>query len=272
MGYEAGDYINEYLYLAFAHTSLSQTTLCIDQGTSIRDDLRGFGICKLLGRYVTLPHLGQLISDLKNITGIDKGTSKNKRWHRAVENQIHLSASERNPQFLFLYTYTPIGHTSAKNYDSNSTDDRNEYRKRFRKQSKLAAKVISDIVTVVKQVDPNAIMVVAGDHGTYVSRRSESVGFKRVDMHSVSINILKSSNKCTAQYGSDDFKTNKSGYHTISTVLLSLISCLARAPNLVENLPLKPRFSAEEIGATFEEFMTRNLTDEVLMTFPKPHK
>lgn len=84
--FEKGDYVNGYLYLASASSEFSQTMLYIDNGTTIWDDLRGFGMYRMLRRYITSPNLVQFLSDLKGIEEGDKGPSKNARWHRVVEN------------------------------------------------------------------------------------------------------------------------------------------------------------------------------------------
>ena len=102
-----------------------------------------------------------------------------------------------------------------------------------------------------------------------MSKGSKDEGFRRVDRHGVALGVLKSSNKCSQFYESHDFKANKSGYHTISTVVLSLVSCLAKSPDLLHHIPIVPRFSEDEVGASLEEFISVNLNDGILRTFPE---
>jgi len=91
-----------------------------------------------------------------------------------------------------------------------------------------------------------------------------------VDRNSVAIGVWKSENPCAKEIGAGRFTPNNSGYHTIPTVVLSLVECLSDNPTILDTLPLVPAFSSDEVGDSWEIFMSRNLSDSLLETFKDP--
>ena len=269
---ETGDYITDYLHLASAPLQLRQTTLCIDNGDSFASRLRAFGICSLIGPFAAFPSLGRLLDTLISIA--PQTDHPNASWHRAVDNHIRLSAASATPKLTFLYTYTPIGHTKL-DYDHAIDADRMNYVKHFKKYSRLAGIVIQNLVDTIFEVDKDAIVILAGDHGAGISRKSSGAPwFKVIDEQMVALGLMKTANQCVTVHESGGFVPNPLGYHTVSSAVISVLSCLADDDTLPERVPFPPpsRITKElqqlPVGVGWEEFLRSHISKELLMTFP----
>ena len=276
---EAGDYINDHLYLASAPQQLQETTLCIDNGSSLMNQLSAFGMCKIIGRLASMPSLKKMLATLASDD--QKSDVPNASWHRAVDNQIRLNASSDAPQLTFLYTFTPVGHTK-KSYHHDSVSDRSEYIGHFKEKSLLAGLVIRSLVETIQETDKGAVVIVAGDHGTFISRRGSAatnfrggnVYFSLVDRHMVALGLMRTEHKCVEQQERDGFIPNQRGYHTVSSVVISVLSCLADDESLAQRLPSPPYESLNDemrkipSDADLTKFIHSHLSEELRMTFP----
>jgi len=265
-GDEVGSHISDYLHLASAPMKLEETTLCIDVGDDLIGSLRGFGICKVLGAFSVMPSVKTVLAH-RTQPHEPKKKRRGEDWHRVIENHIRMSAYSAAPQFSFFYTFTPIGHAKTA-YDHSVAADREQYVKHFTTRSPLARLVIEDIVKVIHETDKNAIVLVAGDHGTLISKkRSPDDPFSLVDRHLISIGLMRTENQCVKKHQQTGFIPNKGGYHTISSALLSVVACLANDISIPERLPTL--FRKEFSGVrSLEEFVQQNIDQELRATFP----
>ena len=265
-----GPYVDNYL--TQMHPPLSKSSLCRDQGDGLRDRLVGFGVCTVLGAYREMPSFAEVFGEWWDSDKGDTGPDRNalaQMWYSAVENHIRESAEASGPHFSVIYTFKPVGH-AAPRHDQNNPRHWQKYRDRFIARSAFAVEIFEEILRIISELDPGAILVIAGDHGTMMARNSEDKGFRLVDRHSVAIGVWKSENVCAKEIGTGGFTTNKSGYHTIPTVVLSLVECLSDNPTILDTLPLAPAFSSDEVGDSWEIFMAKNLSDSILETFKAP--
>ena len=72
------------------------------------------------------------------------------------------------PQILLGFFYRP-GHTFP-DHDSYSEEDFQEFKQHYIEQSKTAAEYLRKILEFIEKEDPNSLLYVFGDHGTYLSR------------------------------------------------------------------------------------------------------
>lgn len=271
---EAGDFISDHLYLSPAPLQLQETTLCIDSGLSFASRLRSFGICAVLGPFDSTPSLKRIA---RLLVADEKYFNTNASWRRAVDNQIRSNASSDAPQLTFLYTYTPVGHTKL-DYDHAVVSDRSEYVSHFKRLSGLAGLVIRDLFETVQTVDKNAIVIVAGDHGTYISRKSVDSSFLTVDRQLVALGLMRTENQCVEWHENNGFVPNPLGYHTVSSVLISILSCLAEDDTLAARLPFPPshRIPYELLqvprAIDLEKFVREHISDELLTTLPSGYQ
>lgn len=269
-GLKTGNFIDKFLMLP----KLKHSILCIENGSSFIDKLRGFGICDLLGNQSAFPNNLEAVRSfgkiLASLVGLNQHqmispSSPDNDWHELIENHVEKASQDRTPQLTFFYTYDPIGHTKSA-YNHTNYSDRTEYKKRFVCQSNRAAIVIERIVELIKRMDNDAVVIVAGDHGTWISRGSGDPNFKTIDRHLVEIALLKTDNSCVKTHEREGFNPNRAGYHTVSSVILSVVSCLSNDPTL--SLDLQTKFIEgipSDIGLT--EFINENLDDELVETF-----
>lgn len=75
------------------------------------------------------------------------------------------------PQIVVAYMYTP-GHTS-KTFNLKKAGDLENYKDSYTENSVDTASYIQKIVNFVSDEDPNAILYVFGDHGSWISRKMQ---------------------------------------------------------------------------------------------------
>jgi len=249
-----GIYIDRWLTL---EPTFGNTMLCLEPAKSLRDHLKGFGICSLLGDYEKMPTVGEVIAE----PGRESNTeARYLKWRQKVLDNLEQIPKAQNPQLTFLYIFDPIGHT-PKGFKFRDLD-LVEYRRYFERKGAEAARYLEEIVETLSRSDPGAILLVGGDHGLMLSRGSKNTRFVIVDQRGVAIGIWKSQNACASRVGEQGFSPNSQGYHTISTALRSVIACLAERPESVTSLPLVARFDASVVGKSWAEFLARNIDPE----------
>lgn len=82
--------------------------------------------------------------------------------------RIEVVINSNRPWFTMSHIYAP-GHTKI-NHRYDNPDDVEEYKKRFEEKSAIAARYLDEVVTLISTKDPTAIVLITGDHGTYISR------------------------------------------------------------------------------------------------------
>lgn len=252
---QQGKFVDRWVTLGPA---FENTMLCFESEESLVEKLKGFGICSLLGKYSSFPSPQKLISGLFANSSAE---APYERWKRQVLGYLEERSPSADPKIKFLYVFDPIGHT-PKGFSFKDPALR-EYREYFLAKSKEAEAYLSQIVGRLERADPRAILLVAGDHGTLMSIGSKDRGFATVDKRAVAIALWKSQHPCVGAIEREGFTPNPEGYHTISTAIRSVLSCLAKDPAQVDKLPIVARFPREEIGASWEEFLSRNINDDI---------
>jgi len=82
--------------------------------------------------------------------------------------RVKKTAADNTPWFTIAHIYMP-GHT-AKDFRKNKAADRLAFREYFEKRSRIAAQQIENLFITLNKYDPNAIVMISGDHGAFVSR------------------------------------------------------------------------------------------------------
>jgi sulfatase-like protein len=88
-------------------------------------------------------------------------------YPQLVFDRIVQTARSPEPWLTVAYIYAP-GHTE-KSF-SIRRDSLDPYRKSYWKGSEQAAEYIATLVRLIKQHDPDGVLVIFGDHGAYISR------------------------------------------------------------------------------------------------------
>jgi hypothetical protein len=104
---------------------------------------------------------GVFDNDFLNILRIKSG-NKSQQWQqqkRALDDRIEFVSKDESPWFTFAYIYLP-GHSKLRQ-DSVS----NRFPDRYRRQLREANGHIRHIVDLIRSKDPQAILIVMGDHG-----------------------------------------------------------------------------------------------------------
>ena len=121
----------------------------------------------------------------------------NKPWSdKVIERITYAERNIQSPIFSGYYIYQPIGHTTLF-FKTGDTGAMEEYKKHFNTGIKHAHKLLQDINQLRKQF-PDAVFIISGDHGPWLSRTSNSreTRFWILDRHAVALALLNSSNLC----------------------------------------------------------------------------
>ena len=145
-------------------------------------------------------------------------------WDTLVLESIVDSNSTRRPTLFFAATYKGIGHTSHT-YDHNDLYQRQNYKDEFWDNSHIVERQLTEAAELIQNIDPNSILVIFGDHGTFLSRSvkfEDDPEFFIKDRHRVAIALRKNGHRCSnpnnLEFGVD--------YHTPARLVYSILNCL----------------------------------------------
>lgn len=212
----AGPHVDEPLFPKVAQ--IESSVLCVAQGRLER--IQGMLVCKVA--HLLIQH--KLTSLYRLVFGSESNLETD-NWHGVLLDRIASAAKSKQPVFTYLYTYNPIGHTSLV-YDHSDSAQRETYKGYFMLHAELLAAQLSETVDKIAELDPDALLIVFGDHGAYLSR-SVSVGedpqFFFEDRHRVVVAVGRTEHKCAQKPptwpGAD--------FNTPSRVLTQLLLCLS---------------------------------------------
>ncbi len=88
-----------------------------------------------------------------------------------ILSRISAIGNEKQPWFTIAHIYMP-GHT-RKTFRYDNMKDLSEYRELYSSRTKTAADYLKRILDAIISEDPDAIVLITGDHGAYVSRGLE---------------------------------------------------------------------------------------------------
>jgi hypothetical protein len=192
---------------------LKGTTLCLDGSSRFLTIPKFFRLCKIKA----LDAAGKRFFNISHTAG---------SWPASVKSIIG-NTSQSRPVFSFHYIFEPIGHT-AKSFDSNDKRQLQEYSDYFAGKAKEITAYLEELKAEVLKSDPNAIVIVFGDHGAWLSRSATYEADQRffmLDRHAVSLSVLKTENRCV---NNRKFIDNYlAGYSTPSRLLAGIIRCNA---------------------------------------------
>jgi hypothetical protein len=143
------------------------------------------------------------------------------------------------PFILFTYIYSPIGHT-AREYNHDRIKDREEYRDYFIQGATGAANFLNSALNAIRKNDPNAIVLVFGDHGAWLSRSgdpSDDPEFFYRDRHRIFFASMIGGHRCNSPK-----RVYSSGrYNTPSRFLVDVLMCLQGGTGAI-----KPSFEEDQ--------------------------
>jgi hypothetical protein len=144
-----------------------------------------------------------------------------------------------DPFIVFTYVYFPIGHTSLT-YNHSSKKERQEYRNFFSTGANGAANFLNSALNAIRKNDPNAIVLVFGDHGAYLSRSSDPSDdpeFFYRDRHRIFFASMIGGHRCNSPK-----RVYSAGrYNTPSRFLVDVLMCLQSGAGAI-----KPSFEEDQ--------------------------
>ncbi len=221
-GDEKGKYINNYI-------TIRNNTVCNLLDAGIRD-FSFWGYCRF-GR-------------------VDRSDAKD----MSAERVTKVNADDK-PQFVMAHLYTP-GHTSSS-FRYDDVEQFEEFRRGYINSSERAARYLDLIIRRLEENDPDAILLVYGDHGPFLSRGlqfADDPGFVFQD----SLGILGGvypRDTCARWFD----EASSQGYMTILDAVHALLRCLSGGESpLIKpkeyTVPWNHQFHGHD-GLTYEDFL-----------------
>ena len=163
-------------------------------------------------------------------------------------------ASDR-PQFLIAHLYMP-GHT-ASYFRYDDQDHLDQFKSFYTRESNSAARYLEDIVAHLKQHDPNAILLVYGDHGPLVS---QGMGFDEAPEMVVQdrfgvLGGVYPRDRCSTYFDAAE----EQGYLTVLDAVHAILGCLSGGQSVLVR-PRQNRLGGFggvplDSGYTYEDFL-----------------
>ena len=212
----AGPFVDQSLIPDYG--VIEYSVLCIaSEGI---EKMQAYGLCSF-AKFLKKNQLEQLY---KLVLSHDKNHER-PDFHQQQMRIFKENITKDKPVFTYTYTYNPIGHTSG-NYDHDNLNERREYKGRFISHGKRLETQLSEVMDFIKSEDPNALLIVFGDHGAYLSRQvnpQDDPEFYYKDRNGILIAVAKTNHPCSQRFASYRNDT----YNTPSRVMLEIFSCLS---------------------------------------------
>lgn len=222
-----GPNVDEHLYVA--KNFISDSSLC-KFATSLVRDYGVFGWCQLETLFET-----RYIFDRDVFEADPDAPYFDSHWHDAVLGRI-AEAHPNEPRLRMYYYYYPIGH-AANDFVSHDEAQLAAYSKRYAIQSVKAAEVIDEVYAAIRRVDPGAIVMIFGDHGTKISRTADweaETEFWVQDNHMVLLALFGDTHSCGRPEMPDLYRGD--GYVTVGRAFAAVIRCLAENPEDLDGI------------------------------------
>lgn len=161
--------------------------------------------------------------------------SDQSEWPAQVLASIKEKASSKNERWLsFYYVFNPIGHTSL---DFSRSDEKafRAYKQHFRTQVPELASFLRELLSSIRSRDPDGIIFIFGDHGTWLSRdlkMESNEQFWVQDRYGVFAAVVGAP-RC--RQGGE--LVWNGGFTTPSLILARLLSCLSGAKVFANAIP-----------------------------------
>lgn len=220
----AGPFVDESLIPDYG--VIEYSVLCIAQPGVAK--IQAFGICQIarLLNKQTSKFLYKLVFSSDENDEIEN-------FHDQVMSTIDKNLINNKPVFTFVYTYNPIGHTSSA-YDHNNLTHRSNYRDYYLGGSHKLVKQLPEILDKIKREDSNALVVVFGDHGAFLSRNVDpkvNPEFYYNDRNGIMLAVGKTEHPCSERFAFYREDT----YNTPSRVLAEIFNCLSNGEFLLDD-------------------------------------
>ena len=179
-----------------------------------------------------------------------------KELHRGefLLDKLTKLASDR-PQFLIAHLYMPGHAASYFRYDDQ--DHLDQFKSSYTRESNSAARYLEDIVAHLKQHDPNAILLVYGDHGPLVSRgmRFDEAPEMVVQDRFGVLGGVYPRDRCSAYFDAAE----EQGYLTVLDAVHAILGCLSGGQSVLVR-PRQNRLGGFggvplDSGYTYEDFL-----------------
>ena len=212
----AGPFVDESLIPDYG--VIEYSVLCIAQPGLAK--IQAFGICEI-ARFLN----NQGFKSLYKVIFSSDENNEIGNFHDQVMTTINGNLTNEKPVLTFVYTYNPIGHTSAA-YNHNNLDQRSKYRDYYLEGSHKLVNQLPQILEKIRSEDSNALVVVFGDHGAFLSRQVDpkvDPEFYYNDRNGIMLAVAKTDHPCSDRFASYREDT----YNTPSRVVVEIFNCLS---------------------------------------------
>ncbi len=227
-----GPYIDSYISTE-QRIRLNEMLLCVESTNNPRLQARMLFICpvyNLIGS--RLP--GSSIANMLFPGEFSGQAGMKMSWKEVMMDAIRQTGSGSQPSLSFFYTYYPIGHTNLT-YRHDDPIKRESYREYFKTAAQELNQQLEELSQLIRVEDPTAIVIIFGDHGTFVSRGLDpdtDPRFFYQDRHRILVASMKTKNPCSNL----PIKTYTQKHATPSRLLLDTLVCLGASKSKLDQL------------------------------------
>ena len=153
---------------------------------------------------------------------------------RVLASIAEKAANKRGRWLSYYYIYDPVGHT-PRNFAISNENAILAYKDYFWNQAAKVTPILKELLATVRSKDPDGIILIFGDHGTWLSRDLEldsGEEFWVQDRHGVFAAVVGNP-KC--RQGAE-FVSNH-GFTTPSLIMSRLLSCLSGSKLSADTIP-----------------------------------
>ena len=155
-------------------------------------------------------------------------------WRRVIDHLGYEVSSSERPQFSLAHLYTP-GHT-AISFHHNDEDRYHAFRERYLLGSMEAASLLNRLLHHLDERDPEAILLVYGDHGPFLSNNvpfADAPEFVVQDHYGV-LGGIYPPDACAEWF---DRTQEQLGYLTLLDAVHTVIRCLSGGESALRVTP-----------------------------------
>ena len=178
--------------------------------------------------------------DPVNWAGLEKGGLDDLTLHRTAAPIMKVDV-RGEPQFVMAYLSYP-GHVD-RSFRPGNASDLETYRSAYLRRSNLAAGILDAIVRHLEENDPGAILLVYGDHGTWVSPAVQA-------QYGV-LGGVYPRDACAAWFDEAEAAQN---YMTVLDPVHALLRCLSGGESALVQSRNRTLFGGPAVGQDFSIF------------------
>ena len=222
MGTEAGKFVNDFRFYQNENQRFRQSTSCMDLTPIFRYIPKYLGLCSFAMR-----HHANFLTNITYMIFPREKLNDNSQIPEEVFLQNYINELDQITPKLFIYHLRAFTKHTPYGFDKFSIQQKNEWSSWYEKKYHLAHEFLNNLYKLIMDNDPESIVLIFGDHGTFYNRYAYNNQDKIEsendiqDLYGIAQYYLNTNNKCIYHNKYTEL------YSTTSRELLNIIDCLS---------------------------------------------